>query len=126
MWYWSWRRLWSLWHNIHWFRNWNFHFWNFRFWKLYLWNQFFFVESISDGVKYKIIYLLLITESKFHLCRVHIYIQIFPINCKMKYRKWIFMLHHKFFVGIFNSFRNYITFYISSIDKVIFIITIPS
>ena len=66
----------------------------------------------------------LIRKTYFHLGRMHIDIHIRAFDLNMKTGKRIFMLHHKRMISIFHCFCHDLTLYISSIDIIIFKITV--
>ena len=68
----------------------------------------------------------LIRKTYFHLGRMHIDIYIRAFDLNMKTGKRIFMLHHKRMISIFHCFCHDLTLYISSIDIIIFKITVSS
>ena len=84
------------------------------------------MQSLTDCLIKQIVNPLLVTEPKFHLGWMHIYINFFRIDLNLECNKRITMLHRKIFVSIFNRFCKNTVPYITPVDKIIFKISIST
>ena len=84
------------------------------------------MQSFTDRLIKQIVNPLLVTEPKFHLGWMHIYINFFRIDLNLECNKRITMLHRKIFVSIFNRFCKNTVPYITPVDKIIFKISIST
>lgn len=70
--------------------------------------------------------LLLVIKTQFHFSWMYIDVYMFTVNLDMQYHERILVLHGKIFICVFNGSGNDIILGISSIDIIIFKITVSS
>ena len=101
---------------------------NNRLWfrHLHMRDQFFLVKALINRWVDGIIYFLLVIKTQFHFSWMYIDVYMFTVNLDMQYYERILVLHGKIFICVFNGSGNDIILGISSIDIIIFKITVSS
>ena len=81
-------------------------------------------QRLSQGIPHHAKYILPILKAQLHLRRMDIHIQKFRLDLKMQHGKRILVLHHKRPVSLLDGLRNDIALDISSINIIIFKVTV--
>ena len=89
-------------------------------------DKIFVCQCSPDDFKQCFINRFIVWKTKFHLCRVYVDIQQIRIHRKVQNTKRILVLHQKSLICFFNWLWEQCTLYITSIDKIIFKITVST
>ncbi len=80
---------------------------------------------VTDQCGQELIQRFPIGKAQFHFCRMDIHVEQAAVNGNLQHGKRVFMLHHKGFVGFFNTFGNQAALDITPVDKIVLKIAVP-